>query len=141
MSSLRGSQSGFSVIELIIVLTIATLMFQSFALTFSAIQNINKRAYDITLANGAAYTKLQSYESLRFDNALLQTTAIGAVEEKEDFSATLSDHLAPPRVGKVYVNSVTSTLKQVSIVVEFGGTDRKQTIRYTTLIQKDGLGR
>src|SRR5690606_23059137 len=109
MSRLRNS-AGFSTVELLITLIVIGVVFGAFLTTFTTIQIINKRALDIDTAGNLAFSKIQEYENKSFDQ-LPDTTPVGSLQEVEDFSSDLPDSLESPRVGKVYVNSVSTTLK------------------------------
>lgn len=134
------NQGGFSIVELLITLVVIGVVFGAFMTTFTSIQNINKKAIDVNNASVAAFNKLEDYENQNF-TALPTTTPGGTLTEVEDFSSTLVNTLESPRVGKVYINTISPTLKQVVVTVEFGGGGSKRIIQYATFIQRSGLGR
>lgn len=133
------TSSGFAIVELLITLIIIGVAFGAFMITFTTIQNINKKALDINRANTLAFAKVQDYENQIF-TSLPATTPTGTLQEVEDFSSSLPTTLASPRTGKVYVNSVSGSLKQVVVNIEFGGGS-KRIIQYATFIQRNGMGR
>lgn len=131
--------AGFSTIELLVTLIIIGIVFGAFVTTFVAIQNINKKSSDIQIANSYGFEKVQQYENIPF-TSLANTTPAGSLIEIEDFSSTLPESLQSPRVGKVYANSVSPTLKHIVISIEYGSGSSKQDIQYATFIQRNGLG-
>ena len=135
----RGSE-GFAIVELLITLIIIGVAFGAFTVTFTTIQNINKKALDINKANTIAYSKLQEYEN-RLYTSLPATAPSGTLQQVEDFSTSLPTSFQSPRVGKAYVNTVSGSLKQIVVTVEFGNSDDKRIIQYATFVQKNGLGR
>lgn len=135
-----NSEGGFSVVELLITLIVIGVIFGAFTTTFTSIQNINKKALDVNSASVSAFSKLEEYENKNF-TALQTTTPSGTLVEVEDFSTTLNTTLQAPRVGKVYINTISPTLRQVVVSVEFGSGPAKRVIQYATFIQRSGLGR
>jgi prepilin-type N-terminal cleavage/methylation domain-containing protein len=140
MKKLGSNSNGFSIVELLITLIIIGVAFGAFMVSFTTIQNINKKALDIAKANSLAFGKMEEYENKLF-TALPSTTPTGTLVQVEDFSNSLPSSFESPRSGKVYVNTVSNTLKQVVITVEFGSGSSKRTIQYANFIQKNGLGR
>jgi prepilin-type N-terminal cleavage/methylation domain-containing protein len=139
-SMLRPPNKGFTVIELLITLIVIGVLFTAFTTTFAGLENISKKGNDVIVASNQAFSKLQSYENLNF-TSLPATTPTGSLVEVEDFSSSLPNSLEPPRVGKVYVNSQTSSNKQVLVRVTFGSGTSQRFIEYVTFIQKNGVGR
>lgn len=139
MSRIKN-QAGFSVVELLITLITIGVVFGAFLTTFTTIQVINKRSLDINTANSLAFAKMQEYENKTYDQ-ITDTTPSGTLVEVEDFSGDIPDTLENPRIGKVYVNTVSNTLKHVVISVEFGEGGSKRTMQYANFIQQQGVGR
>ncbi len=133
-------KSGFSVIELIVTLVVVGVIFTAFTTTFAGIENISKKATDVATASQLTYAKLQEYENKNFAS-LPATSPSGTLRQVEDFSASLPAVLESPRSGKVYINTFSSTLKQIDVKVTFGSGPTQRYIEYVTFIQKNGLGR
>lgn len=133
-------EDGFSVIELLVTLIVISVVFVAFTTAFAGIENISKKGTDIALANQHAFTKLQEYENLNYTN-LPATTPTGTLQQVEDFSASLPAALETPRVGKVYINTQSSSLKQVVVRVTFGSGPSERFLEFVTFIQKNGVGR
>lgn len=139
-AQVRTSTSGFAMVELLITLIIIGIAFGAFTVTFTTIQNINKKAIDINQANTLAFAKVQEYENKTYAS-LNNTAPTGTLQEVEDFGSTLPTSLQSPRVGKVYINTMSSSLKQVVVTIEFGTGDSKRIVQYANFIQRNGLGR
>ncbi len=133
------TRAGFATVELLVILIVIGIVFSAFVTTFVAIQNINKKASDVQTANALAFEKVQQYENTLF-SSLSDTTPSGTLVEVEDFSADLPTALQTPRVGKVYINTVSPTLKHIVVSIEYGQGGTKQDIQYATFIQRNGLG-
>jgi prepilin-type N-terminal cleavage/methylation domain-containing protein len=137
MNNLR-SQAGFTAIELLITVIVIGVTFGAFTTTFTTIQNINKVAIDVNLGNTAAFAKVQDYENEPFAS-LPNTTPQGTLQQIEDFSSSLPATLPSPRVGQVYINSMSPTLKQLVVKVQYGSGAGQRQLQYADFLQKNGL--
>jgi type II secretory pathway pseudopilin PulG len=137
---IRHNSGGFTVIELLITLIVVGVVFIAFTTTFAGVENISKKGSDIATASSVAFSKLESYENLNF-SSLPTTSPTGSLQQVEDFSASLPVVLESPRVGKVYINTTSATLKQVDVQITFGSGPSQRFIEYDTFIQKNGVGR
>lgn len=131
---------GFTVIELLVTLIVVAVVFLAFTTTFAGVENISKKGSDISTASQLALAKLETYENLSY-TSLPATSPSGTLQQVEDFSSSLPGILETPRVGKVYINTISNTLKQVDVRVTFGSGDAQRYIEYVTMIQKYGVGR
>ncbi|MCA9333014.1 type II secretion system protein [Candidatus Saccharibacteria bacterium] len=136
----NNDSDGFTIVELLITLIIIGTAFGAFMVSFTTIQNIHKKAIDIAEANSIAFAKVESYENTNY-SSLPSTTPSGTLQEVEDFSSSLPTSFEAPRVGKVYINTVSDTLKHIVVTVEFGSGDSKRTVQYANFIQRNGIGR
>jgi len=140
MRGISKPSRGFSTVELLVTLMSVGILFGAFITTFVGIQNINKKSHDMQTANTAAFAKLQSYENTPYAN-LPDTLPSGSLQEVEDFSDELDAGLRTPRVGKVFINSVSPTMKHIVVNVEYGEGASHQAVQYATFIQRNGVGR
>lgn len=139
MSALRQNEDGFSIVELLITLIIIATAFGAFMVTYTTIQNINKKAVDVNKANALAFAKVQEYENKSFAS-LPNTTPTGSLQQVEDFSSTLPNSLESPRVGRVYINTLSGNLKQIVVTIQFGSGSAQRLIQYGDFIQRNGIG-
>jgi type II secretory pathway pseudopilin PulG len=138
MSKIQMSSGGFTAVELLVILVMLATLFTTFTSSFNTIQTLNKRAKDINGANQLAFAKIQAYENTPFAS-LPSTSPSGTLVQVEDFSSTLPVTLTKPRSAIVYVNSVSSTLKQVVVNIQYDSGSSLHTIQYADFIQKNGL--
>lgn len=134
------SEQGFSIVELLVTLFIVGTTFGAFMVTFTTIQNINKKALDVAEANTIAFAKLQDYENKAFHD-IPTTTPQNTLQLVEDFSDDLPVSLQSPRTGHVYVSTNSSTMKQIVVDISFGSGPSKRQIQYADFVQINGLGR
>ncbi|HMH30992.1 MAG TPA: hypothetical protein VK534_00765 [Methylomirabilota bacterium] len=137
MSSTIKASDGFTAVELLVMLVVLMVTFIAFSSSFTTIHTINKQAQDINTANSIAFAKAQSYENKPFVN-LPATTPLGTLVQVEDFTSSLPASLQEPHSALVYVNSVSTTLKQIVVDIRYG-TAPQHTIQYADFIQKNGL--
>lgn len=135
----KMNSRGFSTVELLVTLIAITIIFGAFTTTFVSIQSINKQTNDVQQSNAVLHNKLQTYENTLF-TSLPDTTPQGELVEVEDFSDELPDSLPNPKSAKVYVNSVSPTLKHVVVSAEYGSNPTPQNFQYATFIQRNGIG-
>lgn len=139
MNKIKTAEEGFTVVELLVMLAVLVIIFTTFASSFSTIQTINKKASDVNIANQIAFAKVQEYENKPY-SSLTNTTPQGSLVQVEDFTSSLPSTLQKPRSAIVYINTVSSSLKQVVVDVEYGdSTAQKHIVEYTDFIQKNGL--
>jgi Tfp pilus assembly protein PilE len=135
---LSMNSKGFTAVELLIILVVLTIVFTSFSSSFSTIQTINKQASDVAVANQLAFAKVQQYENEPY-SSLPATSPSGTLVQVEDFSSSLPAALQAPRTGLVYINSVSATLKQVVVKVQYGAAPHQHLLEYADFIQKNGI--
>lgn len=140
MSDIIKDQKGFSIVELLVTLIVIGVVFGAFMTTFTSIQSINKKSIDLNAANTVAFAKMQHYENTAF-SSLPNTTPQNTLQQVEDFSSSLPSNLAAPRVATVHINSISPSLKQVVVNVQYGSGGTQQTVQYANFIQKNGIGR
>lgn len=136
----KETNQGFTLIELLITLVVVGVVFLAFTTTYAGITNIAKKGTDVATASQLGFAKLQEYENLNYNN-LPSTTPQGTLKQVEDFSNSLPPVLETPRSGLVYINTVSTTLKQVVVKVAFGSGVSQRYIEYDTFIQLHGVGR
>ena len=137
MRERQQDSNGFTAIELILTIVVLAIVFSTFTTTLSTLHTVNKKALDISQANTLAFAKVQDYENKPYAS-LPNTTPAGTLVSVEDFTSSLPSSLQSAS-GKVYINTISSTLKQVIVDVEYGAANDPHTIQYADFIQKNGL--
>lgn len=146
MKPIRRHEAGFSAIEMLITIIVIGMVFGAFTTTFVTLTQITTKSKYVTLANSAAFAKLQDYENMPF------ATLPGppppsppgsptTTQEVETFSSSLPTLLPTPRVGTVQIETISATMKRVIVTVEYGSGTYKRTVRYDNYIQQSGLAR
>lgn len=133
-------QKGFSVVELLITLGVASLAVILIGTMYAAATRLSDRSTDLLVANSKAYEKLQKYENYTFSSIPFTTDGTAV----EDFSSELPTSLPGVREGKVYISlypTSNTSLKYIFVRVKFGYDAGQHTIEYGDFVQAGGLGR
>jgi hypothetical protein len=130
-------QSGFSVVELLLTLTVACVGVIMIGTLYSSAGRLADRSTDLLAANSIAYTKLQKYENYRFSNIPFSTDS----SPIEDFGSSIPNSLPSPHEGKVFVSRISSSLKYIFVRVKYGQGANQHIVEYGDFVQSGGLGR
>lgn len=134
-----NKSEGFSIVELLLTITVLSVLIGTFTTLFVSIKSTNLRAKMVVEANSTAYAKLQEYENKQF--SAIPTGDSATNYEVENFTDQLPNSLHLPVNGYVYSESVSPTLKKVRVHVDYNGNSRQRDLDYTTYIQQSGAGR
>ncbi len=138
MSKIKTTEDGFTVVELLVMLVMLATLFTTFASSFETIQQLNKSAKDLNGTNQLAFAKVQSYENTSY-GSLPNTSPNGSLVQVEDFSSSLPATVPKPRTALVYINTISPTLKQVVVNIQYGAGSFQRNVQYADFIQKNGL--
>lgn len=133
------NQAGFTIVELLITLTILTTAYIAFNSLFVSVEHISDRSNEFILANAAAAAKMQAYENTQFEN--INIADLQEEIEVEDFEPSLPAELNGPRSAKVYSTMLSPTLKRVRVTITYEDFADGEEVTYVNLIHESGLGR
>lgn len=131
MSMKKQSDSGFSVVEIIVAIIVGAITIASAFLVLSAQLHLSQRARDLTVANAYVENKVESLRSLGF---------LGLSDGSSDVTAELPTELNAPRSGTVQISSFSSAVKKVDITLVYNDQGANRTYTYTTYIGELGVG-
>lgn len=136
MSVIDNRSGGFTLVEIIISITVAGFIALGLTVMVSNLNVISDRASDLVTANSAAEDK---FEDLRAG------TFLGLSDGTYDFSSELPNSLASPKTATYTVAdsslvNVGSAVKQVDIQIVYNSHGKTQTLRYTGYIGELGVG-
>lgn len=124
-------QRGFTIIELLVVITIFGFAVPALAAGVNNLTVLNNRARDLALANLIAENKS---EQLR--NAGYNSLSTGTV----DFSGELPAELASPKSGSYTVTRPTAGLAEINISISYKDYSQIKTVNYKTIVGELGVG-
>ncbi|PLS80602.1 hypothetical protein CYG49_05030 [Candidatus Saccharibacteria bacterium] len=134
----HSSSEGFSIVELIVTLTVATIAVVIILSMHATAGRLTDRSTDLLAANEIAFAKLQEIENKPFSS--IESGPVDTPKET-NFDSQVPTSLPSPRIGRTYVSSPTPTLKYVLVRVKYGQGVGEKVVEYGTYIQEGGLGR
>lgn len=123
----QTSQAGFSIVELIVAITLFAVAIPAIASLISVLTQMNDRTSDTIAINSIAENKVESLRSKGFNGVLVGTT---------DFTGELPNYLPVPKTAAYTVSQLSPSVKVVDVTVTTAG---RQT-NYRTYIGELGVG-
>lgn len=131
MKHLRHEHSGFSIIELLIVIAVFGISAGSIITLFTSIQGSQRRSEDLETARYAAELKIESMRNSNYNNLV--------PGESIDFTNELSADLPGPRTGTVVVSEPESGLRRVDVLVSYNNGPNQREVRLSSVIGAIGI--
>lgn len=139
---MRQNQAGFTLVELVITLMVVATAFVLLSSAYATATRLADRNDDMLEVNAVAYEVLQRYENRLFDDL------VGDETDEDDPSTTYTDFsddiptsVAGPTSGRIYIKSITPSLKYLFVRVNYSSSTGDQVLEYGTMAQRGGLGR
>lgn len=123
----QTSQAGFSIVELVVAITLFAIAIPAIAGLISVLTQMNDRTSDTIAINSIAENKVESLRSKGFNGVPVGTTV---------FTNELPSYLPTPKTASYTVSQVSSSVKAVDLTITTAG---KQT-NYKTYIGELGVG-
>lgn len=130
MVTMENKQRGFTLVEMLVSLTLFAILIPALTLGVSTLTQLNNRARDLTLISIVAENKIESLRSVGYNSVAVGTT---------DFSNELPQELASPKSASFTVTQNAGT-KTIDVTVSYTDYRRLSTIRYKSLISETGVG-
>ena len=127
----KNTTSGFTVVELLVAITLFALIIPAMASGINNLTVLNNRAKDLALASLIAEYKIETLRSIGYNSVAVGTT---------DFSSSLPNTLASPKSATYTVTNPSSGIKQVVVTISYKDYSRTTTKSYTTIISELGVG-
>lgn len=131
MVFLKTKETGFTIVELIVALFVASSLVGSVQLIYTNQTYLAQRARDLALANAYVEGKVESLRSKGF---------LGLSDGTTDITAQLPTELNAPRSGSMQVSSPSSGIKRVVIDINYNSQGADKSVTYTTNIGELGAG-
>ncbi len=126
-----SQQNGFTLVELIITITVFAIIVPALASMLGQLDGVNDRARDLSVVNALVENKVEGLRSVSFSGLTNGTT---------DFSSELPISVALPRSATYTISAVNSALKQIDVSVVYNDHGQTRTISYRTYIGELGVG-
>jgi prepilin-type N-terminal cleavage/methylation domain-containing protein len=131
MRVLRQNQEGFTIVELIVALVVASILTGSVFLIYTNQVQLSETARGMALASAFAEGKVEDLRSAGYLSLTDGTT---------DITSELPGQLNAPKNGTMTVSSPSAGIKEVEVSLTFHSKGEQRTETYTTLIGELGAG-
>lgn len=121
----RWDNSGFSVVELILSITVGALFIASLTQITNNYVSLGQKSRNVILSNSYVEGKVETLRNIGYNGLNVGTT---------DLSSELPAQLPSPRSATMTISNPGSGLKQADISVTYNDKSKVQTYSYTTYI-------
>ncbi len=127
----KGWQAGVTIVELIVAITISSIIIGGVSLIIGSQVHLSQRGRDLVVANAYAERKIESIRSAGFLNLTDGTT---------DVTTELPSELNSPRSGQLVVSTPSTGMKKVDLSITYNDQGSSRTYSYTTYVGELGVG-
>jgi prepilin-type N-terminal cleavage/methylation domain-containing protein len=136
MSNINTNQKGFTILEIVVAITVAGFIMLGLGVMTANLYAISDRSRDLMLANSTAENK---FEDLR------SSTFLGLTDGTYDFTSELPASLGESRSGSYTIadstlTNVSGAVKEVSVTILYNSRGDVKTLEYTGYIGELGVG-
>lgn len=131
MSNIHRTQSGFTIVELLVAIAVGAIVTVSLNQVVTSYVHVAQRGRYLNLANSYAEAKAESLRNSGYNGLGIGTTNI---------SGELPPQLPKDRSASMTVTSPSGGLKQVYISISYRDQGQNNTYSYTTYVGELGVG-
>lgn len=131
IKSLIQKSKGFTIVELVIAITVFALLIPAVASFLNLLNVLNDRAADTAIINALAENKIESLRSAHYN---------GLNNETVDFTSELPVTIAAPRSATYQVTTPVTGIRQVDMTVTYNDHGQQKTLAYKTYVGELGVG-
>ena len=126
-----GSQSGFTLVEILTTLAAAAIMIGAVTVAVNSQSALAQRHRDLVIANAYANGKIESLRSQGF---------LGLTDGTTDLTNELPEELKAPRSASLVISAESVSVKEVDLTITYHERGNNRTLSYTTLVGELGVG-
>lgn len=126
-------QGGFTLVELIVTITVLGLVVTSLGSLYYIMQIVEVRSQRLDLATRAARTQIEKLRNNGY-NSLVPGNTI-------NFSTQLPAALPPGKQGTIAISQPLPELRRIDVTVTYSDYGKTQTVRLSSNIGVIGIGR
>jgi prepilin-type N-terminal cleavage/methylation domain-containing protein len=123
-------QGGFTMVELLISISLFAILIPALTLGLSSLTQLNNRARDLTLISILAENKIESLRSIGYNAVTTGSTV---------FTSELPAELASPKVA-TYTVTESAGIKTIDISIQYTDYKKSRTVTYKSFIGESGVG-
>lgn len=128
------SQSGFTLVELIITATFVAAASAAIVGIFITVNTLNKHARNMAVATALAEKKIETYRDGGY-------AALPVGSPAENFSSELPANFGSPKSAVANVSETTPGLKRVDVIITYTEDSQPKNISISTLMAERGINR
>jgi type II secretory pathway pseudopilin PulG len=128
------SQSGFTLVELVITATYVAAATAAIVGIFIVIGKLSKQSRNLAVATALAEQEVEKWRNSPY-------TAIPIGTPADDFSSSLPANFGSPKSALANITESPTGIKNVDVVVTYYDDNRPKKIELTTLIGQRGIDR
>jgi len=122
---------GFTIVELIVAITIGSIIIGGVSLILGSQVHLSQRGRDLVVANAYVEHRIEALRSRGF---------LGLANGTTDITSELPTELNTPRSASLVISSYTDAIKKVDISLTYNDQGVSRTYSYTTFIGELGVG-
>lgn len=128
------SDSGFTILELIITITFIGVAFLAIMNAFMDISALNRQSKNLVTASHIAQQKIENYRQTAYADIPTGTPA-------ETFTSELPASLADPKAGTISIVETEPGLKRIDIYINYKEGSVNRRVEISTLVSEQGINR
>jgi type II secretory pathway pseudopilin PulG len=125
------NSSGFSIVELIIVIVVGITFIASLNVVVNNYTNLGKRDRNLVLANSYAEGKIESLRNIGYNSIPAGTTSL---------TSELPAQLPTAKSATMVVSTPQAGLKQVDLTINYTEQGINRSYKYATYVGELGVG-
>lgn len=129
---LPKTESGFTLIEVIVTATFLGIVVVSLAQLFISTEGINRESRNVAIATQLAQKKIETLRNTSFASLTAGT---------ENFSSELPPALGAPKSASTVTTDEELGLKRIEVKIQYYEKTKPQTIELSTLIAERGISK
>ena len=131
MSVLRNSESGFTLVELLVCIVVGAVVIASMNQVVNSYIHVGQRGRYLNLANSYIEGKAEALRNVGYNGLPTGTTSL---------TSELSSQLPPSRSASMTVSTPQTGLKQIDLTISYKDQGQTVSYSYTTYIGELGVG-
>lgn len=128
----RTRESGFTLIELIVTISIMGLLIIGLVNLYITIEASQRKSYHLEIASRAGEQQIEELRNSQYGNL--------DVDDDIDFTDDLPEDLPEPRSGIVEVSEPEPGIKRVDVTITYKDGGGSKTVKQSSLIGVIGIG-
>lgn len=131
MSSLRKSDGGFTLVELLVCIAVGAVIIASLSILTTNYLHLGQRGRYMSIANSFAESKFEALRNSGYNGVSLGTTSL---------TSSLSSQLPRSRSASMTVTNPSGGIKKVDLTITYIDQGTTTNLGYTTYIGELGVG-